>query len=383
MLDTTRQALLELIKAVLFQQQPAFPDDADWDAVLKEAIDQTVVALTAPQVPADEAEKWRVPTAQNTAHFLRVLHEQDRLIRLFSDAGIPLVILKGSAAAMYYPVPLQRTMGDVDFIVTPDRFDDAQRLMSANGYIFNCDYGDDRDYSYRKGDVVLELHHRYSDPQYDIDPLIFDGIAHAQMHELYGMRFPALPDMLNGLILLDHVRHHLYGGLGLRQILDWMMFVRACLSDEVWERSFAPLACDAGLETLAVVMTRMCVLWLGLEDAYAWCRGADEATARQLLDAVMDFGNFGRKTPYQYRPMENVAMSLRSEGFFRFLQKTGRANWQASERYPFLRPFAWLYQLFRFLGRGIKALFRGEHLAADISKGNEKSDFYQRLGIER
>ena len=74
-------------------------------------------------------------------------------------------------------------------------------------------------------------------------------------------------------------------------------------------------------------------------------------------------------------------MSVKEQGFFRFLQSTGRANWQASERHRFLRPFAWLYQLFRFMWRGIKAIFRGEKLRSDISSGNEKSDFYDRLGI--
>lgn len=380
MIDINQQALLELIKASLFGAKPQFPDGVDWDAVLTEATDQTVIALAAPTVPAQEAEKWRVPAAQNTAHFLRVVHEQTNLIQLFGDAGIPTVILKGSAAAMYYPSPLCRTMGDVDFIVPPERFDDARRLMEENGYDFEGDYGDDRDYSYRKNGVVLELHHRYSDAGWDIDPLIFDGISHAVTREIVGRRFPALPDEINGMVLLDHVRHHLYGGLGIRQIIDWMMFVRAALSDDAAAERFLTLARAARLETFALTMTKMCRLWFGLPGA-AWCDGADEATARQLLETVFAKGNFGRKDPYVYRPMEEVSRGVKELGFFRFLQRTGRANWQASERHRILRPFAWLYQLFRYMGRGIAALFRGDRFRKDISAGNEKSDFYQRLGI--
>ena len=63
--------------------------------------------------------------------------------------------------------------------------------------------------------------------------------------------------MINGLVLLDHVRYHLQGGLGIRQIIDWMMFVHANLNDETWETGFAQLARGAGLETLAVTMTSM------------------------------------------------------------------------------------------------------------------------------
>ena len=37
--------------------------------------------------------------------------------QLFENNNIPLVILKGTAAAMYYPKPQLRTMGDIDFLV--------------------------------------------------------------------------------------------------------------------------------------------------------------------------------------------------------------------------------------------------------------------------
>jgi hypothetical protein len=383
MINVNQQALLELLKASLFGAEPHFPEDVDWDAVLQEAKDQTVVALAAPAVPKEEAPKWQVPSAQNKMRFFQILDEQTKLVKLFQDAGIPLVILKGCAAAMYYPEPLQRTMGDIDFIVPPKRFEDARRLMMEKGYEFDHDIGDDRDYCYRKGDIFLELHHHYSDPGWNIDPLIADGMVQPIMCELYGKTFPVLPVEINGLVLLDHVRHHLFNGLGIRQIIDWMMFVHAFLDDETWKHTFAPLARDAGLETLAITMTKMCKLWFGLPDSVAWCEKADEETARQLLDAVFVFGNFGRKTSHGYHPVENVIVGIREHGFFRYLQNTGKTNWKACQKYVFLSPFAWLFQLFRFVGRGFKALFRGDRLAGDVALGTKKADFYRRLGLEK
>ena len=383
MINVNQQALLEMLKASLFGTEPVFPEGVDWDAVLQEAKDQTVVALAAPAVPEEEAEKWRIPVAQNKMRFFQILDEQAKLVKLFQDAGIPMVIIKGFAAAMYYPEPILRTMGDIDFIVPPECFEDARSLMTDSEYEFVHDLGDDRDYAYRKGNVILELHHHYSDKEWDIDPLIMDGLAHPDMHSIYGKEFPALPAEINGLVLLDHARHHLFGGLGIRQIIDWMMFVHAFLADEAWESRFAPLARDAGLETFAITMTKMCKLWFGLPDAITWCDGADEATELQLLETVFDSGNFGRKTPYVYRPMENLSMSVRKQGFFRMLQSAGEANWKACQKHRVLRPFAWLYQLFRFAGRGIKALLRGERLAEDAAKGAERSDFYERLGLDR
>ena len=55
MINTNQQALLELLKASLFDTEPSFPEEVDWDAVLQEAKDQTVVALAAPYVPSQES----------------------------------------------------------------------------------------------------------------------------------------------------------------------------------------------------------------------------------------------------------------------------------------------------------------------------------------
>lgn len=383
MINVNQQALLELLKASLFGEKPNFPENVDWDAVLQEAKDQTVVALAAPAVPKQESAKWQVPVAQNTANFLNLLNEQTKLIQLFDAADIPLVILKGFAAAMYYPAPLKRSMGDVDFLVPPEHFEKARALMEENGYVFNSNHGTDRDYSYTKCGVILELHHHYSDEKWDIDPLILKSFSDISTRELYYHRFPVLPEMINGLILLDHVRHHLQGGLGIRQIIDWMMFVHANLNDENWRKSFLNLAREAGLKKLAITMTSMCKRFFGLPDPITWCDSADESTARELLEIVFDYGNFGSKVTEEIHPSEYITISARRMGLFRYLQTRGEQNWEGCQKHPFLRHFAWLYQLFRYIKRGTTALFRGENIAKGMSSGTEKYDLLERLGLNR
>ena len=44
------------------------------------------------------------------------------------------MILKGAAAAVYYPDPAGRAMGDVDFLVPRERYEDALHLMTEQGY---------------------------------------------------------------------------------------------------------------------------------------------------------------------------------------------------------------------------------------------------------
>ena len=381
MIDKSQTALLELIKSSLFGAEPHFPEDTDWDAVLQEATAQTVVALVSKAVPQPATEKCKVPAAQSTAHYMRALFEQTNLIKLFTDHGIPLVILKGAAAAMYYPKPQLRTMGDVDFLVPEKDFETGKALLTDNGYVFQEAFEDGREYSFYKSGVFFELHHHYSDAEYDIEPILVHGMENAETHTLHGYRFPTLPDYENGLVLLDHIRHHLHGGLGIRQIIDWMMFANAKLSDETYRENFLPLLQKARLVTFCETVTKMCKLYFGLPERITWCDGADAETAKQLLETVMRGGNFGRKDPYVYKPMKELTSGIRKKGLFRVLQEAGVANFAICRKNKFFRCFAWLFQIFRYLGRGIAALFHGENLKKDLREGNETADFYQRLGL--
>ena len=380
-MNETQLALLELIKSSLFNTALNLPENTDWDAVYKEALDQTVVALAAASVPREKAGLWQEAFLKNTAHYMRVLFEQTNLINLFKSAGIPLVIIKGCSAAMYYPDPKLRTMGDIDFLVPEKDFEAARELMDKNGYVFNCDYEDGRDYSYTKGDVVFELHKRYSDSRLNIENILAGGFENLKEYELNGHKFPAFSEDINGLILLDHIRHHLYGGLGIRQIIDWMMFLKSKADDTDCIENLLNLVKSANLLKFCKVLTKMCVTYFGLPDKYPWCLEADTETAKELLYTVLNSGNFGRKGPYVYRPMSSLTQDLHKRGLFSVLQTAGIQNWQAAKRHKFLRPFAWLYQIFRYIKRGIIALFRGENLKADIDEGRKKADFYERLGI--
>ena len=381
MTDNAQSVLLKLLKSSLFGMKADLPEDADYDAAFNEAKAQTVVALASAAVPPEKSAVWQECAAQSTAHYMRVLFEQTNLIKLFENNNIPLVILKGTAAAMYYPKPQLRTMGDIDFLVFDTDFERAYSLLQNSGYKFECDYGDGRDYTFMKGEVVFELHKRYSDADFDIEDILIKGMKTPVVRTVNGMKFPSLPDYENGLVLLDHIRHHLEGGLGLRQIIDWTMFVNKTLDNDNYKNHFLPLLKAARLEKFCKVVTKMCGMYLFLPEGVTWCDEADEDAANRLFEAVISGGNFGRKNPYVYKPMASVTSAVKKEGVFKVLQTAGMGNFPICRKNRFFGAFAWLFQLFRYIKRGIVSLFRGENLLNDISEGSEKSDFYNQLGI--
>ena len=133
-MNQTEQVLLQAIQKSLWNRDIGFPEDADWNAVLKEAEKQAILGIVAPAAPEQIQIEWESKVGHVPVNFIRILHYQDGLCRLLREADIPFVILKGTAAAMYYPDPTQRTMGDIDYLVPEAHFDRAAALLTENGY---------------------------------------------------------------------------------------------------------------------------------------------------------------------------------------------------------------------------------------------------------
>ena len=154
-------------------------------------------------------------------------------------------------------------MGDIDFIVPIDRFDDACKLMLENGYSQKKgDKKDTRHKSFSKGGTHYELHRHFSYTDLDIEEYITDGFEQVNQGNINGIVFPMLPKLANGLVLLAHMRNHLQSGLGLRQVIDWMMYVDKELDDLFWEQEFMRISKTVKLDKFAIAITRMCQLYL-------------------------------------------------------------------------------------------------------------------------
>ena len=355
-LDKEQIYLLELVKASLFGLTPEIPEDANWEKIFEAAKAQCIVPLLASCVPSEYKDKWNTITYQNKAHYMQMIYEQNALVKLLNDNGIPFAILKGTAAAIYYPNPLLRSFGDIDFYVTDNYFESVQILLENNGY--HIIHNNERHYGYEKNGIEIELHNRFSCQHYnDIDHIVKNGLNHAVNYTICGNCFPGISTYENGIVLLGHIMQHLKeDGIGIRQFIDWMMFVHKELDDFAWDTHFNTLAKEAGLEKLALTATYICKEWLGLPNEITWCDNANEKLSEQLLIQILDDGNFG----YKRAPFEIVKKSMKKEGVFKFLQKEGLSKWSLAQKYSFFRPFAWSYQLFRILFNGISGLFIGK-----------------------
>ncbi len=152
---------------------------------------------------------------------------------------------------------------------------------------------------------------------------------------------------VNGIVLLEHIAHHMMGGIGLRQVLDWLVYVNAVLDDEHWPK-FQKMAQKAGLEDLAKAVTKTGMLYFGLPDRITWCKEFDSEICTQFLNYMFENGNFGKKQKEIGKIARIEHRSSGLKGFFINLQQAGEYNWKAYKKHRWLRPFAWLYQIGRY-----------------------------------
>jgi len=384
--------VLALLRSALWGEE-RFPyraaEGIDWIEIYQELKQQTVhhipVDLLARENP-EHSQQYIALAARGMMRWYTIMQQQQEICQLLADAGIPCVVVKGAASACYYSRPSSRAMGDIDLLVNPEDFDRACSLIAEGAEYLGENV---RHKEYRRNRIIVEIHRAFShftDPEKNLffDQRVFGAIEASQTITTENYTFPCLPTVENGLILLAHIDVHLAGGLGLRQIIDWMMYVDRELTDEVWNNEFAPFVKQLERETLAITATRMCQMYLGLRTDITWCAGADEDLCRQLMEYILCQGNFGRKTEHGSNLAAGVVHASRNPfALLKILQRRGCINWKAAERYPFLKPFAWLYQLVRYIRLGLSSKHPWKLLTGAISQSDSRALFLEELGVSR
>ena len=385
MIEQAQQVLLAAISASLFGSAFSCPGDTDWDAVIGEAKAQAVTALISPVLPVRDGS-----ADQCRAFYMRLLYEQDKLLRLLAEHNLPCVILKGCAAAVYYPKPHLRAMGDVDLLVPRDRFADAAKCMEENGYTPQHENAETekppRHISFTKNGIEFELHHHFSTSCPEADEILEPAIGRREYRELNGFRFPVLPETENGIVLLEHIHQHLtFDYLGLRQIIDWAMYCHAVTGNAAWEAEFAPLAEKIGLSRLARNVTAMCEKHLGLPAAAGTRTPAEEAIADTLLEVLLTAGNFGKRQMTSSRDsgarIERILGHIRHRGLCTYFRDSGLDNWKLCQKHRVLKPLAVPYGMVRFLVRGGAAIIRTGKYKEQLRYIRDKNQFDRALGL--
>lgn len=265
---------------------------------------------------------------------------------LLSDAGIDYCILKGAASARYYPDPLIRCMGDVDFYVRPDDVKKTEELLVSAGFVRQ-----DAEHHYHVGfksrEVSIEMHFDPIAPDNEAVRDTFRGywsdlIDRSQLVDDGFGKYRVPSDFHHGFIMLCHVENHLIAeGIGLRHLCDWAVFANSFSNGEFIDTFEADLR-RVGLWRLAQLLSLAAVEHLGMP--YREWMGDDVQTANELLFDIFDGGNFGRKI--SHRAYDGFFISSYGKDGMddsRLRQVTRAINRRIADRFPSVKKFPVLY----------------------------------------
>ena len=327
-------------------------------------------------------KKWSKKAFADYYKSMRVLTAQDCLCNILGEHHIRPVFLKGMASAWYYPDPMLRQIGDVDFLVPPGEFDECCRVLEHSG--FEKAGGDERHLAYEKQGLEYECHRYFSfnatEQDRTVDEMLYEGCGKCVTRDVDGKKYYALPDAHHGLALLEHMKHHLRDGMGFRQYIDWVVYADKVLTDGVWENTFSPMARRSGLERMAKVMTKTAQIYLGLRrDGITWCDDAEDEVCERLIRYIFLCDNFGVTS--EDNQVAGGVGNLFRVGFFRVLDRAAVEHMPIAKKHVVLRPAAWLYQILRWGTRGPYKLLKYDAGSLPVGELKSQRKLLKDLGV--
>lgn len=266
-------------------------------------------------------------------------YELEELRRVFNDAKIPFIPLKGSVIRKFYPEPWQRTSCDIDILVKEADADNASKILSER-----LQYGVDRkgqhDVSmFTASNVHVELHFKLLDSDFKQVKDLIDVWSGDEISLLSDSVY----QMSKELFLLYHIyhmaKHFIHGGCGIKPFIDlWIIKNKVGFDEEKAQKMLQ----ESGLLAFFERSTDLVNVWF--ED-----KEYSEIT-QEMEDYVLQGGVYGTLE-------QHIAMSQNKKGGkFRHLMgriflpyKSMVIYYPSLKKCPILFPFYQVRRWFRIL----------------------------------
>lgn len=291
-----------------------------WESLYECASAQAVLGVTFPALdllPPSQRPPLRVYArwalmAENIGHSNQLMKGRihDLSSRL-AGKGLEFCLLKGSATALYYPVPSLRESGDLDIWVkggTREVLSEIRHMTKVRNVCYHhCDAS-------FFPDCKVEVHFR---PSWMNSPIhnirlqrYFKSVSDAQFYNFNRDLGISVPDnSFSTVFCIVHIfRHLLSEGVGLRQIMDCRYLLQSLDRAQRDEANSVLRSLGLGKFTAAVMWVLLSVF--GIDESLLLCR-PDKDGGRFLLGEIARSGNFGSSDKQTEKTLK-AALPLRA-----------------------------------------------------------------------
>ncbi len=339
--------------------------DVDYARVIAVAESHKVMALLHPVLEHAGLQEsiWKIVDRkgeQTVRQSYRLLMLSRYVIGLLKENGIDAILLKGCGTAAWYPVPELRKSGDIDLLFkSEDETRKALQILAQQGFVTTEDQPANHHIVCESRDSVsLELHMSLAEPFDSEKTNRFladcqkEYFAHRRVVDCMGVAFELTSDGYHAFYLLLHMlQHYVRAGFGVKLLCDWVVFWESPLSEEE-KKIFLRLTQESGTFGFAVMMTRVCVKYLGLrEKQVEFLMQAEPKDVcdltEELMAEIFEAEEFGHSS-------KDRMVVLRGTGLMDYAREFHhqmKLNYPKAGKIMILYPVLWIMTLCGFLYR--------------------------------
>ena len=309
----TDSQFFALLRAGLWNEVPArepFAAGIDWASLYRLAYAQTVVPLVTDGI--NRLPREQLPAEPETLDpFLgdmMATAQRNRQLDAFISklfgalAGIPVVLVKGQSLAVDYPDPERRQPGDIDLLLPPSAYEAAKAVLlpkateveeEAAGILHQGMFFRSVEVEIH-GSISMLMSRKLDRKLASLLEEQFDGRTFPTV-SLGGAEIPVPEANFNALYIFVHfLQHYWAGGVGLRQLIDWMTFV------SVHKRDIHPVILETRLQDLGLL--GVWKVFTGFAQEYLGCpaeklplaAAPDSVKNARIWQYIRRCGNFGK-----------------------------------------------------------------------------------------
>ena len=311
------EIFLELLKIGLWGEEnyinnlkdnKALFKDIDWEEVYRHAVAQTMIGILADGINSIGLNELKVPQDikfKLIQHVIRIEQANEKmniflpqLYKKLNKADIHAWLLKGQGVAQCYLKPNHRQSGDIDlFFLNKAHYEKAGKLLSK--YDNGKETEETEHYAFTINGIVVELHGKIvarTNRKLDRNFIPWTKEIAQNEEEIIqdGTQVILPPVAFDAIYIFIHMmRHYFEGGIGLRQVSDWMRYLYVHHHQINQEQLTAHLK-RLGVTKIWKIFGAMAVNYLGCPQEYMPLYDSkfskDGAT---ILQYILRSGNFG------------------------------------------------------------------------------------------
>jgi len=255
--------IFALIHAGIYDSRLPSDDSVNWTSIERMAEQQTILALIFDAIQRlpkeqypnmDTLMDWLGQTSYIETQNESVNQDLHDLLDFLNTKGIASRLMKGQGIAQYYPNPFHRQSGDIDLFVGERQYEEVKKLIAEKGIAIELESR--KDFSFHWGATLVECHkwenHLYAPmlnkrfqktcraEEWTDSPAI---TISTKMDGGEKFRVPIFNPTFNAFYVFIHFYHHfLHVGVGLRQIIDWMLLLHHEQNNIDWNKLYGYVA---------------------------------------------------------------------------------------------------------------------------------------------